>query len=414
MILKIPNNEFTQQIVQIHEDKELEQNRENYEGIADILYRMQFEELTIIDLVDQIKHMTIHAQFVKENLTQLERILQEEKKNDSKEIEKSLKQLRYRLQTIEDNYKYVSNLPDEELKSHLGTVKKTVKINVNDKEEDRKKALYNSKDQQVWKNKDVIEQIEEKYQFNKYVLLNMTKEEFNQMQTWEQQIAMRNFLIGSEFSSEKLLASLLEKQEKMHNDDEIEKRFIKNQKLVKGKLQPETFLPEGSVHNRYIPKDNTYRKRPVFSTSNFVNKNIIDPIFRRTHGRNSSTSSLPKIPSSLKNKINLEKDDKEFKLQKPPVKFKRTRTVVLTDTNLSSTNGDKWKKERDIRRKLFQESKNEEITSEDEKEINELDNIIKDDVQDYYKNRYNNQEEIGKSSKPIRYEDEDTRILEIP
>ncbi|CAG8779016.1 16154_t:CDS:2, partial [Cetraspora pellucida] len=49
-----------------------------------------------------------------------------------------------------------------------------------------------------------------------------------------------------------------------------------------------------------------------------------------------------------------------------------------------------------------------------EKEMNELDNIIEDDVNDYYKNRYNNQKEIGESSKPIRYEDEDTRILEIP
>ncbi|CAG8839150.1 17943_t:CDS:1, partial [Cetraspora pellucida] len=27
---------------------------------------------------------------------------------------------------------------------------------------------------------------------------------------------------------------------------------------------------------------------------------------------------------------------------------------------------------------------------------------------------YNNQEEIGESSKPIRYEDKNTRILEIP
>ncbi|CAG8815229.1 3845_t:CDS:2, partial [Cetraspora pellucida] len=46
--------------------------------------------------------------------------------------------------------------------------------------------------------------------------------------------------------------------------------------------------------------------------------------------------------------------------------------------------------------------------------MNELDNIIEDDVNNYYENRYNNQEEMGESSKPIRYEDEDTRILEIP
>ncbi|CAG8815227.1 3844_t:CDS:2, partial [Cetraspora pellucida] len=323
------------------------------------------------------------GRFVKENLTQLERVLQEEKKNNSKEIEKGLKQLRYRLQTIKDNYKYVSNLPDEELESHLGTVEKTAKININDKEEDRKKALYNSGDQQVWKNKDVIKQIEEEYQFNKYTLLNMIKEEFNQMPQWEQQITMRNFLIGSEFLSEKvrkqfqdkykeLLASSLENQGKMHDDDEVEKRFVKDQKIIRGKPQPEPFLPEGVTHNRYIPKENIYRERlasptsseedfnlksrnlgewlrsqakepprPSSSIKDFVNKNIVDPIFRRTNGRNSSTSSLPKIPSSLKNEINLNNDEEEFKLQKPPVRYKRTRTVVSTDTNLSSTNGDK-------------------------------------------------------------------------
>ncbi|CAG8834840.1 4242_t:CDS:2, partial [Cetraspora pellucida] len=177
------------------------------------------------------------GRFVKENLTQLERVLQEEKKNNSKKIEKGLKQLRYRLQTIEDNYKYISNLSDEELET-----------------------LTESEDQQVWKNKDVIEQIEEEYQFNKYTLLNMTKEKFNQMPQWEQQIAMRNFLIGSEFSSKKvrkqfqdkykeLLASSLENQGKMHDDDKVEKRFVKDQKLIRGKPQPELFSPEGATHN---------------------------------------------------------------------------------------------------------------------------------------------------------------------
>ncbi|CAG8839665.1 21191_t:CDS:2, partial [Cetraspora pellucida] len=100
--------------------------------------------------------------------------------------------------------------------------------------------------------------------------------------------------------------------------------------------------------------------RPSSPIKNFVNKNIVDPIFKRSHERNSSTSSLPKIPSSLKNEINLGDDKEEFKLQ----------------NHL----------ERHIRRKLFQESKKEEIISEDEKKMNELDNIIEDDVNDYYEN----------------------------
>ncbi|CAG8485237.1 23551_t:CDS:2, partial [Cetraspora pellucida] len=421
MILETPNNEITQQIAQIHKkqykknvpkkrDQELEQNIENYEEINEKPInkaQQKLNEQLIVNVQEEIKMFketngivlknkkgkqkaiqeTIPdtpriGRFVKENLTQLERVLQEEKKNNSKEIEKGLKQLRYRLQTIEDNYKYISNLPDKELESHLGT-----------------------------KNKDVIEQIEEEYQFNKYTLLNMTKEEFNQMPQWEQQIAMRNFLIGSEFLSEKvkkqfqdkykeLLASSLENQEKMHDDDEVEKRFVKDQKLIRGTPQPEPFPPENATHNRYISKENTYRKRPVSPTSSeedfnlksrnigewlksqakepprpsspikdFVNKNIVDPIFRSTHERNSNTSSLPKISSSLKNEINLEDDEKEFKLQKPPVRYKRTRTVVSTDMNLSSTNGDKWKRERDIRRKFFQETqypvaRNSDLTDE--------------------------------------------------
>ncbi|CAG8814627.1 6216_t:CDS:2, partial [Cetraspora pellucida] len=288
------------------------------------------------------------GRFVKENLTQLER-------------------LRYRLQTIEDNYKYVSNLPDEELESHLGT---------------------------------------------------------------EQQIAIRNFLIESKFSSEKvrkqfqdkykeLLASSLENQGKMHDDDEVEKRFVEDQKLIRGKPQPEPFPPEGATHNRYIPKENTYRERPVSPTSseedfNLKSRNIGEWLKSQAKEPPRPSSPIKDFVNKNINEINLEDDEEEFKLQKPPVRYKRTRTVVSTDTNLSSTNGDKWKRERNIRRKLFQESRKEEITSEDEKEMNELDNIIEDDVNDYYENKYNNQEEIGESSKPIRYENENTRILEIP
>ncbi|CAG8546025.1 519_t:CDS:2 [Cetraspora pellucida] len=165
-------------------------------------------------------------------------------------------QLRYRLQTIEDNYKYVSNLLDEELESHLEIVEKTVKININDKEENRKKALYN-------------------------VIQALTESGDQQ----EQQIAIRNFLIESKFSSEKvrkqfqdkykeLLASSLENQGKMHDDDKVEKRFVEDQKLIRGKPQPKPFPPEDATHNRYIPKENTYRERPVSPTSSEKDFNL--------------------------------------------------------------------------------------------------------------------------------------------
>ncbi|CAG8788903.1 1807_t:CDS:2, partial [Cetraspora pellucida] len=87
------------------------------------------------------------------------------------------------LQTIEDNYKYVSNLPDEEVKNHLETAEKAARVKINNKEEDRKKALYN------------------------VICMNINRirrpaEEFNQMQLWKQQVAIRNFLIESKFATE--------------------------------------------------------------------------------------------------------------------------------------------------------------------------------------------------------------------
>ncbi|CAG8796361.1 5531_t:CDS:2, partial [Cetraspora pellucida] len=165
----------------------------------------------------------------------------------------------------------------------------------------------------------------------------------------------------------KLLASSLEKQEKIYNDNEIERR--------------------------YIPKDNTYREWPVTPTSSKEDFSLKSRNIREWFKKPSKRITETKF--SDKRLYN----EEEFKLQKPPIKYKRTRTVASTNTNLLFTNKDKWRKKRDIRRKLFQESKNKEITSEDEKEINEINNIIEDDVQNYYKNRYN---------------DEDTKILEIP
>ncbi|CAG8643472.1 6155_t:CDS:1 [Cetraspora pellucida] len=191
------NKETIQEEWSKKKDQELKEHKENYVGISTVPIEMQFEEPAIIDLAEQMGCITIHAQneqpnnnaqrrlnqqiiqdvqeeisrfkttnrivpknkkgkekeiptvntskmgrFIKENLTQLEKVLQEQKKQDSKEIEKGLRQLKYRLQTIEDNYKYVSNLPDEEVESHLETAEKAARVKINDKEENRKKALY--------------------------------------------------------------------------------------------------------------------------------------------------------------------------------------------------------------------------------------------------------------------------------
>jgi len=302
----------------------------------------------------------------------------------------------------------------------------------------------------------LIDEIEEEYTLNKYTLLNMSKEEFNQMEPWEQQIAMRNFLIGSEFATEnmrkqfqakykELLGSSLEKQGQMFDDDNLDERLKNDQQLIRGKPQPETFPPEGASKTRYEPKENIYRERPSSPISDdedfklasrnvgewlknqaktpperpsspvkeFINKNVINPLFRR-HSRNSSTTSLPQIPSKLKNEVNPEEDEEEFKLQNPPIsRLKREKSITSTTSNQSS-NTDKWRKNREIRRKMFEESKKEDITSDDERNMEELDSIIEDDTKDYYENQYNNQDEMGESSKQQRHEDIDMRIIEIP
>ncbi|CAG8494621.1 9998_t:CDS:2, partial [Cetraspora pellucida] len=388
-ILEISSNELSEQIAQIHEivklrefannvlnkktiqeewskekNQELKQYKENYEEILTVSIGMQFEESAIIDLAKQIRCMMIHAQ--------------KQKRQDSKEIEKGLRQLKYRLQTIENNYKYVSNLPNEEVESHLETAEKAARVKINDKEEDRKKALYD-KNLIKWNHK-------------------------------KQQVAIRNFLIKSEFATEnmkkqfqakykELLGSLLEKQGQMLDNDNLDERLKKDQQMIRGKPQSETFPPEGATRNRYKLKENIYRERPSllasddkdFKLAKFINKNVINPLFRR-HLRNSNTTSLLQIPFKLKNELNSEEDE-EFKLQNPPIsRLKKQRSIVSTTSNQSS-NTDKWRKNREIRKKMFEE---------------------KDDTKDYYENQYNNQDEIGKSSKQQRHKDIDTRIIEIP
>ncbi|CAG8636188.1 3490_t:CDS:2, partial [Cetraspora pellucida] len=161
IILEIPSSKSLEQIAQIHKfkekDQELKQHKENYRGISTVPIEMQFEKPAIIDLAKQIICMMIHIQseqpnnnaqrrlnqqIIQDVQDKIKKVLQEQKRQDSKEIENGLRQLKYRLQTIEDNYKYVSNLPDKEVESHLEIAEKAAKVKINNKEEDRKKALY--------------------------------------------------------------------------------------------------------------------------------------------------------------------------------------------------------------------------------------------------------------------------------
>ncbi|CAG8636170.1 3489_t:CDS:2, partial [Cetraspora pellucida] len=194
---------------------------------------------------------------------------------------------------------------------------------------------------------------------------------------------IRNFLIESEFATEKirkqfqakykeLLGSSLEKQGQMFDDNNLDERLKSDQQIIRGKTQPETFLPEDASKTRYKPKENIYKKRPSSPASDnedfklaikeFINKNVINLLFRR-HSRNSNTTSLSQIPSKLKNKVNLE-ENKEFKLQNSPIsRLKRQRSI---------------KKDREIIRKMFEESKKEDITLADERNIKELDKYKSD------------------------------------
>ncbi|CAG8680753.1 11564_t:CDS:10, partial [Cetraspora pellucida] len=198
----------------------------------------------------------------------------------------------------------------------------------------------------------------------------------------------KKITIKSEFATEnirkqfqakykELLRSLLEKQGQMW------------------KPQSETFSPEGTSKTRYEPKENIYRERPSSlvsddedfklasrnveewlrnqtktppersssSVKEFINKNIINPLFRR-HSRNISTTSLPQIPFKLKNEVNPEEDEEEFKLQNPSIsRLKRQRSI---------------RKNREIRRKMFKESKKEDITSDNKRNMKELDKYESD------------------------------------
>ncbi|CAG8805558.1 20349_t:CDS:1, partial [Racocetra persica] len=82
--------------------------------------------------------------FIKTQLSQLDRILQLEKEQEDPRIRAGLRQLKQRLESMETNYKYVSQLTKEQTNEHIQEIEKVTNRKILEAEtaEDKKAYLY--------------------------------------------------------------------------------------------------------------------------------------------------------------------------------------------------------------------------------------------------------------------------------
>ncbi|CAG8763940.1 7723_t:CDS:1, partial [Ambispora leptoticha] len=122
---------------------------------------------------------------------------------------------------------------------------------------------------------DLVKEIEETYAMEVAPTLNMSKEEFYQMQEFEKQIIMQKLIESIEYCQEpavreqmrqkyrELLGVELESLGQMHDTEDIENKMFKEQQEKRQKPKPEIFPPSKSYHEYYKPhEDDDFPRSP--------------------------------------------------------------------------------------------------------------------------------------------------------
>ncbi|CAG8667607.1 21938_t:CDS:2, partial [Racocetra persica] len=113
---------------------------------------MEFEDPEVILLAEQLKQMTVAAEH------------ELEKEQEDPKIRIGLRQLKQQLESIETNYKYVSQLTKQQTNEHIQKIEKVTNRKISEAEtaEDKKAYLYKTisaltetKDAILWKNRDL-------------------------------------------------------------------------------------------------------------------------------------------------------------------------------------------------------------------------------------------------------------------
>ncbi|CAG8559303.1 36592_t:CDS:1, partial [Racocetra persica] len=188
--------------------------------------------------------------FIKTQLSQLDRILQLEKEQEDPRIRAGLKQLKQRLESMETNYKYVFQLTKEQTNEHIQEIEKVTNRKILEAEtaEDKKAYLYKTisaltetKDAILWKNRDLVKDLEEEYGYATNQALALDRKDFKAMEEYEQRILIERLarqmeLSGSEPLRQQLQAKYrellgvsLENLDKMHDVEDEEEQIFQKQ-----------------------------------------------------------------------------------------------------------------------------------------------------------------------------------------
>ncbi|CAG8694665.1 11813_t:CDS:2, partial [Racocetra persica] len=174
--------------------------------------------------------------FIKTQLSQLDRILQLEKEQEDPRIRTGLRQLKQRLNSMETNYKYVSQLSRQQTNEHIQKIER--------------------------KNRNLVKDLEKEYGYITNQALNLDRKDFEAMQ--EQMEQCESKLLRKQYQAKyrKLLGVSLENLDKMHDvEDEEERMFQEQQRARRQGLElPETLSPKHPYHEEYLPTVNELRE----------------------------------------------------------------------------------------------------------------------------------------------------------
>ncbi|CAG8812620.1 8636_t:CDS:2, partial [Racocetra persica] len=176
--------------------------------------------------------------FIKSQLSQLDRILQIKKKQKDPRIRTGLRQLKQRLESMETNYKYVSQLTRQQTDEHIQEIERVTNRKILEAEtaEDKKAYLYKTisiltetKDAILWKNRDLVKDLEEEYRYATNQALNLDRKDFEAMQ--EQMEQYESELLREQYQAKyrELLGVSLENLDKMHDVEDEEEQIFQEQ-----------------------------------------------------------------------------------------------------------------------------------------------------------------------------------------
>ncbi|CAG8761635.1 22730_t:CDS:2, partial [Racocetra persica] len=188
------------------------------------------------------------------------KILQQEEESKDLKLVLRIQQLKQRLNNMEKHYKYVSQLSEEQTDEHLKEIEKITKAKLHKakKAKTRKEYLYQAiqaltetNNAILWKNRDIVDEIEEAYATDLGPTLNINIEDFNQLYDYERQPIMQKLLESIEFCHYE--PTRIQIQNKY--------RELLGQQ-IRTKPKPIIFLPKKPYHDLYKPNDDRPRTPP--------------------------------------------------------------------------------------------------------------------------------------------------------